>query len=164
MKIISDPYTVDSILWIADSAYNSGHIVYPISPNGGVPFPYVLPVSVAKGDTIKVKNTVVSKVATALSASQWVWMNMQAVDLSDAVVWMPIGGPQSLPDKFTGADPVHCLAWSPDGDALFVGTQGGQLFRFSNLDSIRDSSSYLSGAVMSIPKGAAGSLCCQPFM
>jgi hypothetical protein len=157
-----DPYTVDSIIWIADSSYGSGHIVYPLSPNGGVPFAYTLTAPVAKGDTIKVKNTVVSKVATGLGASEYVWMTMQAADLSDAVIWMPIGGPLSKPDGFTGGDPIHCMAWSPDGDALFVGTEGGQLFRFSNLDSIRDTS-YMTGAVFSIKKGSAATYVPNPM-
>src|ERR1700722_2264944 len=77
---------------------------------------------------------------------------MQAADFSDAEVWMPIGGPQSKPDAFTGSDAVHCLAWSPNGDALFVGTEAGQFYRFSNLDSIIDTS-YTTGAIMSVPNG-----------
>ncbi|HXB10783.1 MAG TPA: T9SS type A sorting domain-containing protein, partial [Bacteroidia bacterium] len=159
---ISDPFTVDSIIWIADSAYGTGHVVYPISPNGGIPYPYTLPVSVAKGDTIKVQNTVVSKLATGFSASNGVWMTMQAADLSDAVIWMPIGGPKSKPDGFNGNDAVHCLHWTPDGDAIFVGTEAGQFYRFSNLDSIRDTS-YNTGATYSVKKGngaiVANALC-----
>jgi hypothetical protein len=80
----------------------------------------------------------------------------QADNLAGAAIWMPIGGPLSKPDAFTGADPVHCMAWSPTGNDLFVGTEGGQIYRFSNLNAVRDTS-YIHGAVVSINKTSARS-------
>ncbi|HWY98940.1 MAG TPA: T9SS type A sorting domain-containing protein, partial [Bacteroidia bacterium] len=153
LALYENPYdttTLDRLLWISDKAHNAGDTVYPISPNGNVAFPYILKSAVlAKGDSVIVQNRVVSKIATGFSASNYVWINMQAIDFQDPTVWMPIGGPQSKPDAFTGNDQVHCLTWSPNGDALFVGTETGQFFRFSNLDSIRDTS-YITGAIISI--------------
>jgi photosystem II stability/assembly factor-like uncharacterized protein len=153
MALYENPYdvtTLDKLLWVSDKAYNAGDTIYPISPNGNITFPYVLKNAVpGKGDSVIIQNRVVSKVATGFSASNYVWINMQAIDFQDPTVWMPIGGPQSKPDAFTGGDQVHCLTWSPDGDALFVGTEQGQLFRFSNLDSIQDTA-YTTGAIISI--------------
>jgi hypothetical protein len=147
-----DPYTVDMMTWISDTTLGAGGVVYPISPNGNIPFSYTLPAPVNKGDTILVKNTVVSKIATGVAGS--VWVTMQAADLSDAVIWMPVAfGASSKPDPFVTGDPPHAIAWTPDGDAIFVGTEyGGHFFRISNLDSIRDTS-YTTGAVVSIKKG-----------
>ncbi len=147
-----DTKTLDSLLWVADKSYTVGDTVYPISPNGNIAFPYVINKSVVKGDSVLVQNRVVSKIATAFSASNGVWMMMQAIDFQDPEVWMPIGGPLSQPDAFSGSNPVHCMVWSPNGDALFVGTESGQFFRFSNLDSIVDTA-YTTGALYSVPNG-----------
>jgi len=147
-----DTRTLDSIIWIADKSYAAGDTILPVSPNGNILFPYKINKSVVAGDTVKVQNRVVSKIATAFSASNGVWMMMQAIDFADPIFWMPIGGPLSKPDAFSGNDPVHCLAWSPDGDAVFVGTENGQFFRFSNLDSIIDTS-MRTGALWTIKPG-----------
>jgi len=155
LALYENPYdtiTLDSITWIANKTYNAGDTIYPVSPNGNIEFPYILNKAVAQNAVIKVQNRVVSKIATGFSATNGVWMMMQAADFNNPMVWMPIGGPLSLPDAFKGNDPVHCMAWSPDGDALFVGTEGGQLFRFSNLDSIIDTS-YITGGLFSMPTG-----------
>jgi len=153
-----DSNTLDSIIWIADSNYTLGHTIYPISPNGNIPFPYKLHAAVAKGDTIKVQDRVVAKLATGFNASNGVWLMMQAIDLTDVTIWMPIGGPLSKPDAFSGAnDAVHALTFSPDGDALFVGTEGGQFFRFSNLDSIQ-TNRYNTGALYSVKPAGAGTV------
>jgi len=78
---------------------------------------------------------------------------MQAANINSSPVWMPIGGPESTPDAFKGSDGVHCMAWSPNGDALFVGTVAGQFYRFSNLNTIVDSI-YSTGAIMSMANGS----------
>jgi hypothetical protein len=151
IALYENPYdvtTLDSMKWVADANHKAGDTIYPVSTNAQIPFPYVLIKAISKGDTVKVQNRVISKVAAAFSATNGVWINMQATDFSDGTVWMPIGGPLSKPDAFSGNDPVHCMAWSGNGDALFVGTEGGQFYRFSNLDSIIDTS-YITGALYS---------------
>ena len=147
-----DLKTLDSLLWVADRTYAVGDTAYPISPNGNVEFPYIVTKPLVAGDSVKMQNRVVSKIATAFSPSNGVWIMMQAIDFADADIWMPIGGPLSKPSAFTGNDAVHCLSWSPDGDALFVGTEGGQFYRFSNLDSIIDTSAR-TGALWTIKPG-----------
>ncbi len=157
-----DKNTTDSIRWIADKNYRAGDTIYPVSPNGLVSMTYILPKAVVTGDSVMVQNVVVSKAAIAFNSSYGVWMNMQAVDLSDPIIWMPIGGPLSKPDAFgSGTDKtgVHSLAWSMDGDAIFAGTEGGSLFRFSNLNNVRDTS-YLQGALWS--EGGSGNSVTNP--
>lgn len=149
---------LDMMKWIADSNYSAGKTVYPVSANGNVPFPYKLKSAVSIGETLTIKNAVISKLACGFSATNGVWLMMQAADLTDPIVWMPIGGPDSKPDAFKNPggplspDPIHAMAWSPDGDALFVGTEGGQLYRFSNLDSVEDND-YCTGALWSEVRG-----------
>jgi hypothetical protein len=156
MAIYENPYdttTLDSMLWVSDKTYNIGDTIYPISANGNTPFPYIINKSVLKGDSLTIQNRVVSKIATGFSGT--VWLMMQGIDFQDPTVWMPIGSSLSQPDAFIGgsaAQAVHCLEFSPDGDALFVGTESGDFFRFSNLDSIVDSS-FVTGGVYSVPTG-----------
>jgi hypothetical protein len=143
-----DPFTVDTLMWIADKSYSAGTTVYPVSPNGNTPFGYVLPKSVTTGDTLYVQDPVVGKIATSFDG--YVWMCPQADNLAGAGVWMPIG---STDNGFSGT--AHCMAWTNTGNELFVGTEGGQVFRFSNLNAVRDTS-YIEGATGSIKKGAPG--------
>ncbi len=155
LALFENPYdttTLDSLLWIAGKSYNPGDTIYPVSPNGNISFPYIINKSIVTGDQLKLQDRVISKIATAFSPNNGVWIMMQAADFIDNAIWMPVGGPQSQPDAFTGTDPVHCLAWSPNGDALFAGTEAGQLFRFSNLDSIIDTS-FITGGIFSMANG-----------
>jgi hypothetical protein len=142
-----DTTTLDKMLWIADTIRKAGTMVYPVSANGNVPFPYKLPKNVKTGDTLIITNPVISKIASGFSADDGVWITMQAANVSVTPIWMPIGGPDSKPDAFANTfSAIHCMAWSPNGDALFVGTESGMLFRFSNLDSIVDDI-YTTGAL-----------------
>lgn len=158
IALYENPYdtnTLDSMIWIADTDYSAGKTVYPVSPNGNIPFPYKLKKNVTTGDTLKIKNVVVSKIATGFTEKTGVWMMMQAIDVSTTPLWMPIGGLDSKPDAFPNSSSVvHSLAWSPDGDALFVGFDDGRLYRLSNLDSVIDDQ-YLTGALFGM-KHAGG--------
>ncbi|HTB08156.1 MAG TPA: T9SS type A sorting domain-containing protein [Bacteroidia bacterium] len=140
-----DLNTADSIWYYSDSTFKAGDTIYPHTPNGGLTYPYILG-SIEK-DTFKVQNRVQSRMATGFNGAAYVWINMRAIDFSDAIIWIPIAGTLN---GFTDGNPVHCMAWSPDGDALFVGTEGGNVYRFSNLNAITDTS---NGAVFSIHGG-----------
>ncbi|HTB08155.1 MAG TPA: T9SS type A sorting domain-containing protein, partial [Bacteroidia bacterium] len=142
-----DLNTADSIWFYGDSLYKPGDTIYPHTPNGGLTYPYIMTVANTK-DTFKVQNRVQSRIATGFNGTNGIWLNMRAIDFSDAIIWMPIGSPLNGFSATEG--PVHCMAWSPDGDALFVGTQSGGVYRFSNLNAITDTS---NGAVFSIHGG-----------
>ena len=140
-----DTLNSDSVQFIATQNYNQGDTIYPIGINAT--YPYILPKALTLGDTITVPDRGVSKLAVAFSGPYGVWINGQGAS-QNPVIWKPIGGPLSKPDAFTTTEPPHCLAWAPNGDALFVGVEGGSanLYRFSNLNKVI-ANTYCSGAL-----------------
>ena len=161
VALYENPYDLlnkDSLQFVnsTDSNYVAGNTIWPISATAGLSYPYVLPKNLAVGDTITVPDRVVSRLAVGFAGSQGgIWINGQAAS-SNTVIWMPIAGPLSKPDAFTGtalgAGQVHCLSWTPDGNTLFAGTESGAFFRFSNINSIV-ANSYKSGALWSNTPG-----------
>ncbi len=140
-----DTLNSDSVLFIAPDSLKVGDTIYPNGINGT--YPYILKKAYAYRDTFEVPDRVVSRLAIAFSGPYGVWINGQGASNS-TVIWKPIGGALSKPDAFTNTAPPHCLAWSPNGDALFVGVEGGSanLYRFSNLNKVI-ANSYCSGAL-----------------
>lgn len=142
-----DTLNSDSVPYIFLTNDTLGQIIYPAGINGT--YPYALPKAHSIGDTINVPDRIVSRLAIGFSGSQGgIWINGQGAS-GNTVIWKPIGGPDSKPDAFTSSnsfDSPHALAWSPNGDALFVGTEEGALFRFSNINKVV-SSTYCSGAL-----------------
>ncbi|HET6991623.1 MAG TPA: T9SS type A sorting domain-containing protein, partial [Bacteroidia bacterium] len=65
-----------------------------------------------------------------------------AIDFTTNENWIKIAGTASQPNPFSGE--TSCMAWSPDGDNLYVGTSSGLLYRISNLGSVTDT---LNGGV-----------------
>ena len=138
----------DSLSYVnqTDSTIPAGATVFPTSSNGNIMYPYKLTKSLASGASRTVPDRVVSRLAVGFAGSLGgIWINGQGAS-SNTVIWMPIGGPLSKPTAFSGSDAVHCLAWSPDGNNLFAGTDGGQLYRFSNINSVI-ANKYNSGAL-----------------
>jgi hypothetical protein len=141
-----DTLNHDSVNYVAAENDTAGTVVYPEGINGTYPYP--LPKYLAKGDTIIVPDRVVSRLAVGFAGSYGgIWVNGQAAS-NATVIWIPVGGPDSKPTAFTGSqnESVHSLAWSADGNALFAGTEGGQLFRFLNMNAII-ANNYCSGAL-----------------
>ena len=159
VALYENPYDIlnkDSLQFInsTDSNYQAGNTIWPISPNGSVPYPYILTKPLAVGDTIMVPDRVVSRLAVGFSPSEGgIWINGQGAS-NNTVIWMPIAGPLSTPDAYTSnyGDCIHSLAWSADGNTLFAGTEQGTFFRFSNINSII-ANSYKSGALWSNTPG-----------
>lgn len=149
VALYENPYDLlnhDMLQYTATENDTAGQTIWPISPNGGITYPYVLPVSLASGKTLEVPDRVVSRVAVGFAGSLGgIWINGQGAS-NETVIWMPIGGPLSVPTPFTGNFPVHALAWTSDGNTLFAGTEAGQVFRFSNINSVI-ANKYNSGAL-----------------
>ena len=141
-----DVLNSDSVVFTAVKTYAIGDTIYPNGINGT--YPYILTKILLKDSSINVPDRIVSRLAIGFAGAYGgIWINGQAASGS-TVVWKPIGGADSKPDAFnTGAyDSPHSLAWSPDGDALFVGTEFGSLYRFSHINKVV-SNKYCSGAL-----------------
>ncbi len=86
------------------------------------------------GETIKVQDYLQSHIAVGFNNS--VWFSKDPINESGPVRWMRIGADLGTfsPLRFFGDSKI--LRFSADGDYLYVGTFAGNLFRFSNLNSI----------------------------
>lgn len=96
------------------------------------------------GDTIKnIKDIVNSRMAIGMvnGSSIRVFLAVRPLNFSDSPYWMPIGvnGTVGSNDGLDGE--ISSLAFSADGEHLYVGTQlggsGGSVYRISNLNSIK---------------------------
>jgi len=146
---IYDTFNHDSLQFTAsDTICKAGSTIWLTSATGGIVFPYILTRTVKVNQTINVPDRVVSKLAVGFTGSSGgIWVTAQAAS-NNIVVWIPFAGPLSTPDAFSGGSPVHALAWSPDGNTLYAGTEDGHFFRFSNMNSII-ANEYKSGALWS---------------
>ncbi len=148
VALYENPYDLlnhDSIIFVAPKNYKPGDTIWPQSSNGPLYYPYVTPIAIAMGSRTMVPDRVVSRLAIGFSGKNYIWINGQGAS-NYSVLWKPIGGGLSKPTADNSASPIHALAWSADGDDLFVGDESGVLFRFSNLNAM-DANNYCSGAL-----------------
>ncbi|MBK9356321.1 MAG: T9SS type A sorting domain-containing protein [Bacteroidales bacterium] len=105
------------------------------------PFKYTLPYDLVKGDSVRVKDIISSRLF--LGVTDAVYMTKDPLNFSKEPDWYKIA-------EITGH--VTCLAYSADANYLFVGTSEGQLIRVANIalayDSIRADVSS-SGCIIS---------------
>jgi hypothetical protein len=94
--------------------------VYPLYFNA--------PNTINPGDSVKVYDPFQVKLAVGFTGK--VYITKGALDFSGTPKWFQIG---------TIAGTAEELAWTADGDVLFVGTGGGNLYRFSGMAGIKDS-------------------------
>lgn len=118
----------DSVRFISDTTYAAGQKVIVRSANNQYPFDYVTPVALNKNDTILVRDIVQTKFF--LGGRNAVWMTKQLLDFSKTPDWYKIA-------VISGES--RAMAYSKDGNHLFVGTSTGNLYRISNLTFSKDS-------------------------
>ncbi|HTL80369.1 MAG TPA: T9SS type A sorting domain-containing protein [Bacteroidia bacterium] len=120
-----------------DVTFASGTIFTVNSNVAGRELYHTTPVTVNPGDTIKVQDVVQSRLALGCTGNHGVWITRRAIDFSVNPLFIKIGGMHSTPVAYSGE--AAQLAWSNDGDKLYVATSNGNLFRFDNLGSVTDS-------------------------
>lgn len=112
----------DSIIFYAKQNYRTDTTIIVHSENGKYPFNYTLPISLASGDSIKIKDIVSSKFFLGVPGG--IYMTKHVHDFTKVPDWDKIstiiGEPMSL-------------AYSKDANYLFVGTSTGKLYRISNI-------------------------------
>jgi len=117
----------DSVNFVADTNYNAGDNVMVRSSTYDYPFDYELPVSLNKGDSLRVKDIISNKLFIATTNE--IWMTKEPLDFALTPEWFLIS--DNLHIGFEGNP--QCMAYSSDANYLFVGTQEGTLFRISNI-------------------------------
>jgi hypothetical protein len=124
----NNPNSRDSVAYHAQELIEGGTTIQVRSQNSGQPFYYDLPadVTLQPGDSIMVKDVVSS--VLALPVVNNVWLTYELHNFGKVPEWFNISGPSV---GFNGLP--YSIAFSADGNHLFVGTIEGKLFRISNL-------------------------------
>jgi hypothetical protein len=120
-----------------DTRYNVGTTFSVPSNIQGRSLQYVNSAIINPNDTVLVQDVIQSRLAVGFSGNNGIWITRRPIDFSASPEWIKIGGTNSTPFAYGGE--AQCMAWSPDGDKLYVGTSGGVLYRFDNLGSVLDS-------------------------
>ncbi|GAB4137477.1 MAG: hypothetical protein Fur0041_12160 [Bacteroidia bacterium] len=118
--------------------YGAGTVLTMNSNVQGRQFYYTLTNALASNDTVKIQDPVQARLAVGFTGNNGIWITKRPLDFSITPEWIKIGGSKSVPSVYSGE--ASCLAWSPDGNYLFVGTAGGNVYRFSNISAVVDSS------------------------
>ncbi|HEU4717501.1 MAG TPA: T9SS type A sorting domain-containing protein [Bacteroidia bacterium] len=95
---------------------------------------YVTPVQVNADDTVKIQDIIQSRLSVGCASA--IWMTRRPIDFSTTPMWIKVAGSHSTPSAFSGT--VTCQAWSPDGNHLYVGTDGGGVYRIDNVGLCKD--------------------------
>ena len=134
---LNDQSSPDSIAYITPVNIPSGTVLNVSSKTNSYPLLYTTNKSYLANDTVWIKDVVQSKFAIGLGNS--IWLAKNATDFSTDPSWIKIASTTaSIPDAYIiTQEGTHCMAFSADGNHLYVGT-GGALFRISNLSTIRN--------------------------
>ncbi len=120
---------------IYDVQYGAGTVLSLNSNVSGKVVEYTTPFTIGAGDSVKAQDVIQSHLAVGFTGS--VWLTRRALDFSTTPLWLKIAGNNSVPTAFSGE--TSSMAWSADGNHLFVGTNSGRLYRISNLAYVTDS-------------------------
>lgn len=115
-----------------DVIYASGSSINITRSDYAYPLTHIVTSQIEPGDTVMIYDPFQAKLAVGFNGANGVWMTKNALNFSGAPVWLKLG---------TLSGGAEELAWSADGDILYVGTDNGILYRFSNLAAITDSAS-----------------------
>ncbi len=108
--------------------YASGSNISITRPAYVSPLVFTTSIAINPSDTAMVYDPFQSKLAVGFQGH--VYMTKGGLDFSNIPAWFHIG---------TLSGTTEELAWSADGDILYVGTDGGNVYRYSNLAAIKDS-------------------------
>ena len=110
--------------------YASGSTIDITRADYIAPLTYVVPSQIEVGDTVSVYDPFQAKLAVGFGGASGVWMTKGALNFSGTPKWFKLGILSGEAEQLT---------WSDDGDILYVGTDNGIIYRFSNLAAIVDS-------------------------
>lgn len=120
--------------------YQANDVLILNSNSANFPINYTTPSVINPGDTVRVIDPVVSKLAVGFGSHTW--LIRRPLDFSTSPEWIKIAGGNSrnLQGAIAGySGEVKTMTWSHDGDNLYVGTENGNVWRLSNLNAVIDS-------------------------
>jgi hypothetical protein len=121
--------------------YNSGaEVKVTTKTTTGVKFSYILPANLGARKSVRLPDIVQARLAVGVTGKVFVVKN--PLNFGITPDWVQVASSLSkdesnAPSGFNGT--VHTMAWSSDGNHLYVGTDGGSLFRISHLHGLIDS-------------------------
>jgi len=132
----NDNSSNDSVIFVADTNYTAGHKIIAHSKNSDYPFEYYLQSNMHKDDTVKIQDIIQSKFYLGIVGG--VWMTKEALNFGKVPEWYKIA-------NLSGST-VETMAYSRDGNYLFVGVQEGyttsKVYRISNIKAAYDSATF----------------------
>ena len=137
----NDEFCVDEVWFKCKKDQNAGDVVQCLSENGNYPFEITLPhamhfdtVTPMHSDSLLVKDVISTKMAVpSKSSSNYnIHYTLDALHFNKPATWYTIATVAGYPT---------CMAFSADGDNLFIGTLNKGLYRVSNLRHAVDSAS-----------------------
>lgn len=111
--------------------YQAGAVINVTSKTGNLPFQYTTPGDIESDSSVQVQDIVQSKLAVGFRGSYGVWMTKGCLDFTKTPEWIKIM------KSVNGT--VESMAWSANGDILYIGTDAGSLYRLAGVAGIKDS-------------------------
>lgn len=120
----------DSVTYKAAESLAAGTEIIVKSKNDQFPFKYTLPVSLAKGDTLRIKDVVSS--VMFIGTTNAVYMSRNVLTFGSLPNWDRIANITGVPSA---------IAFSSDANYVYAGTTDGKIIRMANValayDSVR---------------------------
>lgn len=142
----NNPNSQDSVYYTvpAGQTVTNGQNLTLNSKTNNTPFVYTNTQGTFQaGDSIKIKDPVQSRIAVGMIngiSNPRVFLTNRPLDFSTDPYWFPVLTNEASLSSI-GSDPlggeVNCLTFSGDGNHLYVGTSNGNVYRVSNLNTIR---------------------------
>jgi hypothetical protein len=117
----------DSVTFNADRDYSAGEFVIVRSKNLNHPFSYELPASISSGDSMRVQDIISTKFFIATKDN--IWMTLDGIRFNVDPDWFKISDKVHAGFK----DNPSCIAYSTDGNYVFIGNYEGKIYRLSNI-------------------------------
>ena len=118
----NDLSSSETITYIATDTILANETITVPSSNYSYPFDYVSPSTIYPDDTVYIQDRIQTKLF--LGTKDAIWMTKKALDFSAVPLWFKLASISGLPQS---------MAYSTDGNYLFVGTSTGNLYRISNI-------------------------------
>lgn len=125
----NDVNSLDSVMYISDSNYVAGNIIYFNSRTQQYPLQYTLTSNLNDGDTIKLQDPIQSIFAAGYKGSNGVYITREALRFNVDPDWT-----QVLNTELASSETVYCIEFSSDGNYMYVGTSSG-LYIVKNLNT-----------------------------
>lgn len=134
-----DPLSIDMVSYVnaqldtnnLDTLFVGTEIELTSSKTAGAKFNYILTENLLPNDTITVSDpySSVYVIGIGVGNDAEIWMSRNSMAFTETVEWF------KLSDAISGTP--NCMEFSADGNYLFLGTDNGRLYRFSNINYAR---------------------------